>query len=345
MLINLSTKAQESNLLEQSITLDVREQTVANILRLIEEQAKFTFVYSTNQVNVSSIKTLKVSNSRIREVLNMLFENKVVYKQRGNHIILQPSPTASRIRIDGYIIDGITNKKISQASIFDKVRRVSAISNKYGYYVLQLEPGKDKLKLFVNKQNYKDTVVYVAYQNNKSINIEIYPAQESQDSTGSIDTTRITIDSAQNSIDNFALVKLLTSELEQVHSQNIKDTMHRRFQVSFLPYIGTNMHLSGQVVNDVSLNILGGYNMGVTGTEVGLFMNMNRGDVKKIQVAGFGNINGGHTSGFQAAGFLTLIKEQPREYNLQDLQILTVTVHVDCQLVDLPITTGYLCMA
>lgn len=306
LLLNFCSRyglAQQAPLLEQSITLEANEQSIANILRLIEGEGKFTFVYSTNHINVSSIKSLKVVQVRIREVLNLLFENKVVYKQRGNHIILQSSPTASKIKIDGYIIDGVTNEKISEASIFDKVRRISAISNKYGYYVLQLEPGKDKLKLFVNKQNYKDTVIYIGYQNNKSVNIEIYPARELQDSTAQVDTTQQAIDTALYSIDNLALVKLLTSELEQVHAQNIKDTMHRRFQISFLPYLGTNMHLNGQVVNDVSINVLGGYNMGVSGTEVGLFMNMNRGDVRNVQLAGFGNINGGYTSGLQAAGF------------------------------------------
>ena len=46
------------------------------------------------------------------------------------------------------------------------------------------------------------------------------------------------------------------------------DTIYRNWQVSLLPYIGTNRQLSGNVVNKYSYNIFAGYSMGVRVMEV-----------------------------------------------------------------------------
>src|SRR5690606_38989007 len=47
-----------------------------------------------------------------------------------------------------------------------------------------------------------------------------------------------------------------------INMRNIRDTLYRDFQVSFVPFVGTNEMLSGNVINDYSLNVLGGYSLG-----------------------------------------------------------------------------------
>ncbi|WP_435354415.1 STN domain-containing protein [Emticicia sp. SJ17W-69] len=111
---------------------------------------------------------------------------------------------------------------------------------------------------------------------------------------------------------------LITTK-QNIHLDNIQDTIYRPVQISFLPFIGTNHYLSGNVINNFSFNILGGYSLGVRTLEVGGFLNIVRGkvngiqgsgfanvvgqDVKGIQVAGFGNLVGRNVHGIQAAGF------------------------------------------
>ncbi|MBL0052257.1 MAG: hypothetical protein IPP29_12465 [Bacteroidetes bacterium] len=117
-------------------------------------------------------------------------------------------------------------------------------------------------------------------------------------------------DDSINMVENLSLVRLLINDLQQVHVENIKDTLHRKFQVSLLPYIGTNHSLSAITVNDYSLNLIAGYNMGTTKLEVGGFLNIDRNNVSHWQFAGFGNLNGGSITGGQFAGFFNYNGQQ-----------------------------------
>ncbi len=111
----------------------------------------------------------------------------------------------------------------------------------------------------------------------------------------------------------------LTSTRKNIHLDNVKDTIYRPVQISFLPFIGTNHYLSGNVINNFSFNIIGGYSLGVRTLEIGSVLNIVRGrvdgiqasgfanlvgqDVKGVQLASFGNVVGRNVYGVQAAGF------------------------------------------
>ncbi len=89
-----------------------------------------------------------------------------------------------------------------------------------------------------------------------------------------------------------------------IHRQNLDaDTLYRPFQLSVFPYIGTNHRLSNHVINHLSINVFMGTALGVTGLEVGGFMNLIRADVRGGQFAGFGNVVGRNVYGIQMAGF------------------------------------------
>ncbi len=89
-----------------------------------------------------------------------------------------------------------------------------------------------------------------------------------------------------------------------IHRQNLDaDTLYRPFQLSIFPYIGTNHRLSNHVINHLSINVFMGTALGVTGLEVGGFMNLVRADVRGGQFAGFGNVVGRNVYGLQMAGF------------------------------------------
>ncbi|MFY7911532.1 MAG: STN and carboxypeptidase regulatory-like domain-containing protein [Emticicia sp.] len=106
---------------------------------------------------------------------------------------------------------------------------------------------------------------------------------------------------------------------QNIHLDNVRDTLYRPAQISFLPFIGTNHYLSGNVINNVSINIIGGYSLGVRSLEIGGLFNVVRGkvygiqasgfanlvgqDVKGVQMAGFGSVNGRNFYGVQASGF------------------------------------------
>jgi len=95
---------------------------------------------------------------------------------------------------------------------------------------------------------------------------------------------------------------------DSIQKQNVAKEK-KAFQFTFIYPMGTNGTNSPNCSNDISLNILGGFNGGVNACELGAFANINHGDVNGFQVAGFTNVNIGNTTGFQYAGFYNQNKE------------------------------------
>jgi hypothetical protein len=99
------------------------------------------------------------------------------------------------------------------------------------------------------------------------------------------------------------LVKLAVKKRQFNLSKNLDFIEKQHFQISLIPQIGTNRLMSGNVENNVSLNIIGGYSYAVKGIEFGYLLNIVRENVVGLQLSGFSNIVGGNTKGVQIAGF------------------------------------------
>ena len=96
--------------------------------------------------------------------------------------------------------------------------------------------------------------------------------------------------------------------------QNIRDTLYRKFQFSVVPFVGTNHKLSGNVINDFSVNLFGGYALGVKEFEIGRVLNISLGDVDGAQFAGIFNSVGGKMNKMQMAGILNMNRDSVNGY-------------------------------
>lgn len=99
----------------------------------------------------------------------------------------------------------------------------------------------------------------------------------------------------------------LITTRQNIHLDNIQDTIYRPAQISILPFVGTNHYLSGNVINDYSVNVIAGYSLGVRKLEVGGFLNIVRGRVDGIQASGFANLVGENVRGVQGSGFANVV--------------------------------------
>lgn len=86
------------------------------------------------------------------------------------------------------------------------------------------------------------------------------------------------------------------------HARNIRDSLYKPFQVSFLPFIGTNLALSPIVTNDYSFNIVAGYTGNVRKFEMGSAVNIVRYTMSGLQLSGGINVVGREMTGVQMAG-------------------------------------------
>lgn len=354
-----ATYAQNASPLEIKMSLRVSNERMDEVLRQIATKGGFSFSYSPDAIAVNSRVSLNASNQSVREILNVLFDGKVLFKERRKYIILQKAPevakkTPESFYLNGYVIDETTGEKLPNASIYEPVTLASAVSNQYGYYKIKLPAQSEKLQLEVRKEDYagrsvevlsrsntyfpitlapdtlqltlltraalrrdsikimvprKPTIVFSQDSSRQQIGIPVVVVTETTDPDSIIPIRRKEKAPLSETLKDLrdGLVFALSTARQAVHVENIQDSIHRPFQASLMPFIGTNGELSGNVVNDFSANLLAGYSLGVDMAEAGLGFNLVRGDVCCFQAAGVANVVGREVKGVQAAGIANLV--------------------------------------
>lgn len=332
------TNAQNAKLppLERLVSMHVNNMPLEEFLKELSEEGKFSFAYSPKVLDGAKKVNVNCKNKSVRYILNQVFMGSVSYKSKGNHVILSlvsPSqkPVAQKtpkyFKITGYVVDGSTSARLSEVSIYDGKTLHSTLSDDFGYFSIQLPCHSEDIELKIEKVGYKDSSIVIRQKEFQSIEIAINPnkpmevvVEVPEDSSTTADTaskvTSVMFSEKDTSqllpIDRPLNLWLLINKKLKAHIINISDTLFRKTQISLIPGISTNKLISGQVVNDYSYNIFGGYSRGVRKFEVGGFVNIDRGDVGKFQLGGFLNKVGGKVDGFQVAGLMNFVDDTVR---------------------------------
>ncbi len=295
----------ETPIAERIITISATDEKLPSVLNRIGQAGGFSFSYNSAIIDANKSISLNATNQTVRTVLNEIFQGAMNYKERGNYLILTKAPIPQIknntvvVVISGYIEDQKTGNKIAQASVYDKHSITAAVTDEYGYFKLKLEKKTDSIAITVSKKDYRDTLVSITAPSNQYLIISISPVEP--------DSLHIAAHTESgDSLDVEYKEEMVMPYESEPNIQNIRDTLHELVQVSFLPFLGSNGRLSGNVINDYSINFLGGYSLGTRQIELGFFFNIDRGDVSWLQLAGFGNMVGGKVYGVQVAGFFNL---------------------------------------
>jgi hypothetical protein len=281
----------ETPFLERTVTVVIKEERTDEALKKIALQGGFTFSYNPMIINTAKIVSFSFTNKTVREILNQLFANSIEYKERGRYVILTRSQPNKK-QIGGYVTDEETGQRLKNVTIYDPVTLSSAVTDSYGYFELELDDPLANITLVVNKQNYADTLLVVPSDEIRLLKIPIKESKEK---------IKTFADSVGQKFKRFWRKKVLAQDINML---NVSDTLYRKAQFSVFPFIGTNHKLSGNVINDYSLNLYGGYSLGNKKFEMAGLFNINRGDVSGGQVAGWFNAAGGNVHGAQFAGLI-----------------------------------------
>lgn len=315
------------NPLERKVSVTKKQTKVKEILQEIENKAHLSFSYNPEQIQDEKVLDIQFENKPVRFILDRIFKGWVDYRAKGNYIILQPTrkppvpePRFQKIRISGYVLDDESGTYLNGVSIYDSISFNSVVSNVNGHFEMELSENSNALYLMVKKQGYRDTAYFIPREGFQSVELRLKPvfipvteivvdSQVVVDSTQQADTT--TLDTARRDWkkevkEDFEIIRGMVNEKLRFNAVNINDTFFRKFQFSVVPGVSTNKLLGGSVVNDYSLNLLGGYSKGVNVLEVGGIFNLDEGDVKFAQAAGIFNAVGGNVTGFQGAGICNL---------------------------------------
>lgn len=295
------TNASNVPALEREISLSVSNEKIQVVLKTIEEQAEIVFSYNPSILANTKTITVTLKQKTIRETLALILPKNVMYKSKNNYIILKEKPLENSEKktteVNGYVYDKNTNQKLPNVTLYDKSTLQSVTTDEYGYYSINV-PNKEQC-LSVNKEDYQDTCIAVITQTESSlVNISIDPINGSSQTSDSLKRPVDIQDLGEFANDLFKKFK------GYINTQNVKDEFSRNTQVSFLPFIGTNKLMSGNVYNKYSFNILGGYSKGTSLAEIGSVFNVDKENVHGIQLAGVFNIVGDSIMGVQMAGLL-----------------------------------------
>ena len=298
------SQSKATPILERKITISCKEEKVSTALNKIGQQAGFSFSYNSSIISETETVTLEIVGKSVREALNTIFKGTKLYKEKNGYLILSQAPPSPKVEttvivLSGYVEDEKTGEKIPDASVYNKTTLSSAVTDEFGFYKIKFDKKDSTALLSVSKKDYKDTLVAITTPGSQYLNISISPVGEDSVLVEAKSTSKPDSVVQQEDIVDFPYGT-------EANVRNIRDTLYRDIQISFLPFLGSNGRLSGNVINDYSINILGGYSLGTKQIELGFFFNIDRGDVSFLQVAGFGNIVGGNVYGVQGAGFFNL---------------------------------------
>ncbi|HSC53576.1 MAG TPA: STN and carboxypeptidase regulatory-like domain-containing protein [Phnomibacter sp.] len=324
----------QSNL-SKTVSINMNRQPLADVLEIISNQGNFYFSYNSAFVRRDSLVSISASGKTVQQVLLQLFNSQYEFKESGNYVIIKRKPLQLTIvtkpvtvadkyyAVNGYILDADNGVKLSDASVYEKDQLVSTLSNSSGYFNLRLKAKYPQAALTVSKELYEDTTVLVNAAQKAELNISIVPLNfydvvispedyflpDSTVAQKQLDTSAIRayrIDTAE--VDKRWFTRFFVSNKTQKQSGNIGNWFAQKpFQVSIIPGLSTQGKMSGQVVNNFSLNVFGGYTGGVKGFEIAGFFNINKKDVKYFQASGMFNLTGGNQEGFQAAGIANTV--------------------------------------
>lgn len=302
LLISLQAVPQSNvRLLERSITITLDNVPMGEALKIVSREAGVTFSYSSKLFDESQPVTQRFTNQTIREILDELFKGAIEYRERGKYIILirgkeKVAETDPKM-LSGYVIDEATGQRLRNVSVYDPTTLASAVTDEYGFFKLEIKnPTAEEVRLAVKKAQYTDTLVVVPKKNRQLLKIPI-----------KFDADRIETmaDSVGSKFTRF-FNRIFQAAEDAVNMENIRDTIYRKTQFGFVPFIGTNGGLSGNVINDYSFNMFGGYSLGNRVFEFGGLFNANRGNVSGVQIAGLANGVLGRSDAVQVAGLLNL---------------------------------------
>ena len=342
------------SLLDRNVSLEVNRQRLDHVLEIVSNKANFYFSYNSNIIRSDSLVSLSVRNQPVRQVLRKLLPDHYEFRESGQYLIIRKTPITLTMKtgravtrdpyytISGHVLDDETGAWIRNASIYEKNQLASALTNGDGFFSLRLRHKSHAATLSVSKEFYQDTSFSVDAGYNQQYTITLLPVTSGsltligpddyfapdhlklrvQKDSLVTEYTYVKADSAR--VEKTGMAKFLVSSQQRIQSLNLKKFFTTRpFQVSLTPGLGTHGSLSGQVTNNFSFNVFGGYNGGVNGLEIGGLFNLDKKSVQYVQVGGLFNIVGGQVRGLQVGGLNNTVLD-----SVKGFQVAGINNHV-----------------
>jgi TonB-dependent starch-binding outer membrane protein SusC len=196
-------------ILEKKISVRAQNQMISSVLHEIEQQAQIIFTYNANVVKKDKRITLEATSVPLRDVLDQIFEKKVIYEIRNNQIILRPAKpgtASSNLYSDdlfdrpvrGVVFDQ-SGMPLPGVNILIKGTTVGTVSDANGEFSIDAQDGAVLVFTFIG---FKSQEVIVNDQDNIRVELQAdvsqlgevvvtgYGVTKKSDLTGSVSSVK-----------------------------------------------------------------------------------------------------------------------------------------------------------
>jgi hypothetical protein len=331
---------------DRIISVKYQEIPLSFILKDIQKRYAIHFSYTNNLASLGKKITVDISNKPLKNILEVLLDKTdISYQVIGNQVVLKkltsprkyPEKAAFSGQGPALVSMKASKEMLSDTSLEKPIPPVDSV-----VHVASINPIPPEDSV-INPltMNYRR----VSGRDQKSLDKEYQLARKQ------LKEEYIRISDSLNQTDKSTsktvkanIYKLLYSiqneitrigDTLKVHNERKKKTdvqtydstgyVYRPIEVSFVTPLGTNGKEGAKTVNNVSLNIIGGYSAGLEGVEASSVFNIENdymhgsqfsgvvnsvhNDVTGTQMAGVMNLNGGHTNGLQLAGLINIVND------------------------------------
>lgn len=290
------------HLLGKVVSVNATNEPLATVLNRLSKTGNFQFSYKSDIVLQDKKVSIQEENKTVKYILDKLLEGSYHYTEKGKYIIIHAGGERF-FTISGFIQNGNTGERLSNATVYEDQILASTLTNDKGYFKLPIK-NKKRLKtisIVVRKESFSENVIALNAGYDQELILPIVPSKEVY--------LKDVVIKKEDEEPNWAN-KFFISSKQKIQNLNIGNFMaNRPIQTSLLPGIGSRGMIGSQVSNKLSFNVLGGYTGGVEGFELGTLFNINKGNVAGFQVAGVFNSVNGNVHGGQIAGVYNYVSE------------------------------------
>lgn len=286
---------------DQTVSIAFRNESLQQVLLKLDSLTELQLSYNPQILNADTRVTKSYASTSAEDILKDILGQTYQVKNISNYLIIQKAPPkkAEKVTFElkGGVRDANTGQQLEDVTIYEVNSLQSTLTNDQGEFELQAVTSHDIATFAISKRNYRDTIIQISRQRvlDGPITLQQEPVEESSNRF----SIREKVKTYTTGLANF-----FTSDKVQTNARNLNFRDTRTVQFSLIPSVGTNRKLSGQIRNEISINLLAGYSYGVRGFEIGGLYNITREEAQGAQIGGFGNTNGGEVRGLQLAGFL-----------------------------------------
>lgn len=307
--------------LQRKISVQIKQQPLRDALTIISNEGGFNFSYNSRSLRADSLVSVQARDREVQEILHQLFRSEYEFKESGSYIIirrktLQTSSVVARdpvrseyYAVTGQVLDAETGQPLAEATVYEKNNLLSAMTDETGRFAMKLKRKYQTAQLNVSKDGFEDTTVSVQSNHNQQMTVALYRVQPAYvmgppvlNDLGHPAPAADTLAGGDLNVERRWLSNVFLSSRQKIRSLNLRRFYTTRtWQFSVVPGLSTHGRMNPQVINRVSVNLIGGYSGGTDAFEVGGLFNIVKRDVRGGQAAGLFNLVGGSVQGVQVS--------------------------------------------